>query len=260
MAHIDKTTPGSFCWVELATTDQNAAKAFYSSLFGWTANDAPMGPGDFYTMFFLDGREAAAGYTLRKEEAGTPPHWKLYIAVENTDASAARAAQLGGTVIAGPFDVMDAGRMAVIQDPTGAFFQLWQPNRSQGIRVYMENGAFCWADLSTGDVPAASAFYSGLLGWKIAPGENDPSGYLHISNGETMIGGVPPAHMSDPHAPPHWLLYFLVDDCDARTLKAVSLGAKALMPPSSIEHVGRMSVVADPQGATFALFTPAPRG
>ena len=102
MAHIDRTLPGSFCWMELSTTDQSAAKAFYTSLFGWTATDQPMGPGQFYTMFFLGGCEVAAGYTMMKEEAGMPPHWNLYIAVESADAAAARVPELGGKALAGP--------------------------------------------------------------------------------------------------------------------------------------------------------------
>ena len=261
MADIDHAVPGSFCWMELSTTDQNAAKAFYTSLFGWKANDAPIGPQQFYTMFQLDGREVAAGYTMMKDERamGIPSHWNLYIAVENADASAARAAELGGKVLAPPFDVMESGRMAVIQDPTGAIFHIWQPNRHPGIRVSNVPGSFCWADLNTGDAAAASAFYSGLFGWKIAPGENDPSGYLHISNGETMIGGVPSAEQRDPNAPPHWLLYFQSADCDATTASAAELGGRAFMGPMSLEGVGRFSVVADPQGAVFSLFTPAPR-
>jgi hypothetical protein len=261
MAHIDTTVPGSFCWVELATTDQNAAKAFYASLFGWAASDFPMGPGDFYTMFKLEDRDVAAGYTMRKDEQqlGVPPHWNLYIAVENADAAAARASELGGKVLAPPFDVFDAGRMVVIQDPTGAIFHAWQPLRHRGIGISNVHGAFCWADLNTGDVAAARAFYSGLLGWKIEPGEKDPSGYLHISNGEHMIGGVPSAEQVPPNTPPHWLLYFEVADCDASTAKATELGARALMPPMSLEGVGRFAVIADPQGAVFALFTPARR-
>jgi predicted enzyme related to lactoylglutathione lyase len=261
MAHIEKTVPGSFCWMELATTDQNAAKAFYTALFGWSANDMPMGPDAFYTMFRLDGRDVGAGYTMRPEERqhGAPPHWNLYIAVQNTDDSAARAAELGGKVLAPPFDVFDAGRMAVIQDPTGAIFQIWRPLKHHGIGISNVNGSFCWADLNTGDASAASAFYSALLGWKIEPGEHDPSGYLHIKNGDTFIGGIPPAEFRDPNSPPHWMLYFAVADCDASTAKATELGARTYMPPMAIEGVGRMSVIADPQGAVLSLFTPAPR-
>jgi len=248
--------------MELATTDQNAAKAFYSALFGWTANDFPMGPGEFYTMFKLEDRDVGAGYTMRKEERehGAPAHWNLYIAVESADAAAARASELGGKVLAPPFDVFDAGRMAVIQDPTGAIFHAWQPLKHRGIGISNVNGAFCWADLNTPDAAAASAFYAGLLGWKLEPGEKDPSGYLHIRNGDSFIGGVPSAEQIPPNTPAHWLLYFEVADCDARVAQATELGGRALMPPMSLEGVGRFAVIADPQGAVFSLFTPSRRG
>jgi predicted enzyme related to lactoylglutathione lyase len=261
MAHIDTTVPGSFCWMELATTDQNAAKAFYTSLFGWTAHDAPMGPGDFYTMFQLDGRDVAAGYTMRRQERehGAPPHWNLYIAVESADAAAARASELGGKVLASVFDVYDKGRMAVIEDPTGAVFEIWQPLKQGGIGISNVHGAFCWADLNTGDRATASAFYSALLGWKVEAGEKDPSGYLHIKNGDHFIGGVPPAEYRDSNIPPHWLLYFQVADCAASAAQAAELGARPIVPPMSMEGVGQMSVIADPQGAVFAIFTPARR-
>jgi predicted enzyme related to lactoylglutathione lyase len=215
-----------------------------------------MGPGEFYTMFQLEGRDAAACYTMGQRESGIPAHWNLYIAVENADDAAVRAAALGGKVLAPPFDVFDAGRMAVIQDPAGAVFEAWQPIRSHGIGIANVPGAFCWADLNTPAVATASAFYSGLFGWKLERGQNDPSGYTHITNGERMIGGIPSA---SPGAPPSWLLYFQVDDCDASTAKATGMGAHAIMPPVTMENVGRLSVLGDPQGAVFALFTPFPR-
>src|SRR5262249_14999319 len=153
MASVDKHPAGAFCWIELATTDQKAAKSFYTSLFGWSVTDTPMGPDDFYSIFKLKGREVAAGYTLRKDqrERGVPVHWSLYIAVDNADQAAAKAIEAGGKILMPAFDVMDAGRMAVIHDPTGAVFCIWQPKKSPGIGIAGENGALCWADLSTPD-------------------------------------------------------------------------------------------------------------
>ncbi len=182
MTHIDKHSPGSFCWIELATTDQNAAKDFYSSLFGWTADDSPIGPSEFYTIFKLDGRDAAAGYTLRADQRaqGVPPNWMIYIAVKSADEAAIKAKQLGGTVVMPPFDVMDFGRMAVIQDPTGAHFCVWQAAKNAGIGIAHVAGTLCWADLSTPDAKRATDFYSGLFGWQIVADEKDKSGYLHI--------------------------------------------------------------------------------
>jgi uncharacterized protein len=258
MANIDKHAPGSFCWVELGTTDQNAAKKFYTQLFGWTVTDYPMGPGQAYSIFRLNGRDAGAGYTLDKEKLarGVPVHWLLYIAVASADEAAKKAAQAGATVVMPPFDVMDAGRMAVIQDPTGAAFALWQPNRNQGIGVQGEPSALCWADLSTSDPDRAKKFYSDLFGWQITTTPNDPSGYLHIKNGEHFIGGIPPAH-TDPKTPPHWLIYFMVADVAATAAKAAQLGAKTLMPPQDMAGVGTWAILADPQGAVFAVFKSA---
>jgi predicted enzyme related to lactoylglutathione lyase len=257
MPKIDHHAPGGFCWIELATTDQNAAKEFYEALFGWTAVDMPMGPGSFYTMFQIDGADAAAGYTMTEQEQGIPPHWNLYIAVEDADAAAKEATGLGGTVLAQPFDVMDAGRMAVIQDPTGAVFCCWQAKNSPGIAITGENGTLCWADLSTPDAASAQGFYEGLLGWTIAASENDPSGYIHIKNGEEFIGGIPPAAHRNPDVPPHWLVYILAADVDATASQAQELGGSVLLPPMTMENVGRMAVIADPQGAPFAIFTSA---
>jgi uncharacterized protein len=259
MTNIDKHPAGSFCWVELGTTNQDAAKEFYRAIFGWTPNDSPMGPGEVYTIFKLDGRDAAAGYTLRADqrEQGVPPHWMLYIMVDNVEASAAKVSQLGGKVIVAPFDVMDAGRMAVIADPTGAHFCLWQAARSNGIQIAGVHGTLCWADLSTPDQKRAADFYSGLFGWQISADPKDTSGYLHIKNGEHFIGGVPPAKYRQPGTPPHWMAYFQVDDVDATANKAKEMGANLFMPPSTMEGVGRMSVMADPQGAVFSIFKSA---
>jgi uncharacterized protein len=258
MRKIDKHKPGAFNWVELATTDQTAAKKFYTSLFGWGVEDSPMGPGEFYSMFKLDGRNAGAAYTLRKEmqAQGVPSHWGIYMAVASADASADRAAELGGKVCAPPFDVFDYGRMAVLQDPTGATFSIWQDKTHTGIGIAGADGTLCWADLSTPDPASATKFYSGLFGWKIMAGEHDTSGYLHIMNGEDFIGGIPPVAQRQPGVPPHWLAYFLTSNCDATAAKARQLGAKFYLEPMTVENVGRMAVIADPQGAVFAIFQP----
>ncbi len=262
MPHIDKHEPGSFSWIELATTDQNAAKTFYGNLFGWSADDQPMGPGNFYTMFLSDSRPAAAAYTLRPEQRsqGVPPFWMIYIDVRSADETVQNAQDAGGTVLAPPFDVYDFGRMAVLRDPTGAVFSVWQAKGHSGAGITGVDGTLCWADLNTPDADRAKQFYSAVFGWQIEPGEHDPSGYLHIKNGSDFIGGIPPAAHRNPQAPPHWLAYILVSDCDASAAKAKGLGANLLMPPTSMENVGRWAVVADPQGAVFAIFQPARRG
>lgn len=256
MTNIDKHAAGTFCWIELGTTDQNAAKSFYSPLFGWTPNDMPMGPSGVYTIWRREGRDAAAGYELNPEQRAqhVPPHWMIYIIVDDVDATAGKVAGLGGKLIMPPFDVFDAGRMTVVQDPTGAYFCLWQAKRNTGIGIHSVHGTLCWADLCTPDTNSAQKFYSGLLGWKFEAGEKDTSGYLHIKNGEHHIGGLPPAKHLPPGAPPHWLAYFWVDDVDITAKNAKEMGANLCVPPMSVEGVGRMSIIGDPQGAMFAIF------
>jgi len=251
--------PGEFCWFELATSDQPAAKRFYESLFGWVSHDTPIGPDGHYTFFRLGGRDAAAGHTLHPEQRsqGVPPNWGIYVLVEDADAAAARAASLGGTVIVPPFDVMESGRMSVIMDPAGAIFSIWQAKQHVGVGVRDEPGSVVWADLQVHDQPKAAAFYSALFGWKMVEGRSmnpaKPGDYYHIVNGDTMIGGVPPAEHLDPKAHPAWLIYVGVEDCPAVTKKAVSLGGTAYVDTMAIGEEGRISVIADPQGAVFAI-------
>lgn len=207
-------------------------------------------------MFELDGGQTGAAYTLNADQKaqGVPPNWMVYVAVESADNAASRTSKLGGKVYAPPFDVYDFGRMAVLADPTGAAFSVWQPKNHKGTGIAGVDGTACWADLSTSDVEKAKEFYSGLFGWNIAAGENDPSGYLHIQNGKDFIGGIPPSAYRNPQVPPHWLIYFLVSDCDSAAAKAKDLGASLILPPQDIPKVGRMAIVKDPQGAVFALF------
>ncbi len=260
MPLLDTIPPGSFCWIELATVDQEAAKQFYTSLFGWSYVDSAMGPGEIYTMFKLQGRDVGAVFTLNQamREQGVPPNWALYVSAESADDIVQTAVDVGGRAVAGPFDVGDYGRMAVLQDPTGAMLSVWEPHAQIGLSITGEPGTLCWADLSTPDVDAAAAFYSAVFDWSFDMGQ-DGSGYLHIKNGDTPIGGIPPAENRAPGAPPHWMIYMLVTDCDESAAKAKDLGARLYLEPMTIENVGRMAVVADPQGAVFALFQPAPR-
>ncbi len=263
MANIEKHAPGEFCWVELGTTDQAAAADFYRQIFGWSAKNMPIGPDEVYTMFQLEGRDAAAGFKLRPDQLSgdVPPNWHLYVAVESADATAARAEQLGGKILAAPSDVFEAGRMAVLQDPTGAVFSLWQPNKNPGTGITASHGTLCWADLSTPDQARAGQFYSELFGWQIMKEDEDSAhNYWHIKNGEEFIGGIPPASHRQAGTPAHWLAYFTVSDCDATATAAKNLGAKLYMPPTDFENVGRISIMADPQGATFAIFKAAARG
>jgi predicted enzyme related to lactoylglutathione lyase len=257
MPKVSLHPPGTFCWIELATSDQSAAKDFYGSLFAWAVRDFPMGPNEFYSIFQIDGADAGAAYTLRPDQQAqhVPPHWLLYIAVADADETAKKTAELGGTVFAPPFDVSDFGRMAVLADPAGAVFAIWQAKSHRGMGLAGVAGSLCWADLQTPDREKASAFYGSLFGWEFTLGKDkDPSGYLHIKCGEEFIGGIPPAQHAAPNAPPSWLIYILVSDCAASTRRAENLGARTLLAPLMIEGAGQMSVLADPQGAVFATF------
>ncbi len=222
----------------------------------------PIGPGSFYTIFRLEGQDAAAAYTLRPDQLsqGVPPNWMLYIAVASADAAAKRAAEIGGMVLAEAFDVPNAGRMAVLKDPTGAPFCAWEGKENKGTGIAHVDGTLCWADLSTPDPQRAGKFYSDLFGWQIMGDDEDPEhNYLHIKNGEHFIGGIPPVKHRQPNTPPHWLAYFNASNCDAVAGKAKTLGAKLYLPPMTMENVGRFAVLADPQGAVFAIFQHMPR-
>jgi uncharacterized protein len=256
MADMNGNTPGTFCWVELATTDQKSAVSFYRDLFGWDVNDQPMGPTETYSLFKLRGRDAAAAYTMRDEErkSGMPPHWNMYVAVKSADEAAKRAAELGGKVVAPPFDVMDAGRMAVLQDPTGAYVCVWQGGKSQGVGVKREPGALCWTELTTGDTKTAEKFYSQLFGWTAKQSAMPGMEYTEWQVNGTSEGGMMPTPKDMPNVPPNWLPYFEVRDPDATATKAKSLGANTIVPPTDIPNVGRFSIVQDPQGAVFAIF------
>lgn len=259
MSPATTPVPGSFCWFELATSDQAAAKRFYQSVFGWSVEDQPIGPNEMYSLFRIGGKDVAAGYTMRAEQKmqGVPPNWMVYVLVTNADRATARAKQLGATVHSGPFDVMDAGRMSVIQDPAGAMFCIWQPNKNKGVGLRGEHGTAVWTDLSTPDQPRSGKFYSDLFGWKMVDGKSmnpaRPGDYYHIVNGADFIGGIQPATDRDPNAPPFWLTYFDVANADATIKQVASLGGKVIMPPMAMGGVRKFAVLADPQGAVFAI-------
>jgi predicted enzyme related to lactoylglutathione lyase len=255
---VTSYTPGDFCWPELATTDPEGAKRFYGALFGWTATDNDMGGGASYTMLYKDGKDAAALYALREEmrAAGLSPFWMSYVSVKSADESTRRAKELGATIAMPPADVGEHGRMAVISDPTGASFGLWQPRKQIGARVMGENGSFCWNELYTRDAARAKAFYTALFGWRPdavtlpAP----PYDYTAYMLGEIRVAGMMEIPSDWGPVPPHWLVYFAVDDCNAAEAKARGLGAQSVYPPSDLPGVGRLAILKDPQGAAFALF------
>ncbi len=254
MTEVTRHEPGSFSWVELATSDPAAAKSFYTALFGWTPADSPMGPGpeDVYTRLQIGGKDVGALYKMMKEQAaqGVPPHWLCYVTVANADETAAKAKSLGATILAEPFDVMEYGRMAMVQDPEGAVFAIWQAKQHTGIQLVGEPGTACWCELSSRDAAKAGKFYSGLFGWQLKT--SDPA-YHEISRGGVPIGGILPLGPEMKGVPPHWGVYFQVADCDATVSKATKLGAKLCFGPHDIAGVGRFAAVQDPQGAAFSV-------
>ncbi|MCG3163540.1 MAG: putative glyoxylase CFP32 [Acidobacteria bacterium] len=249
---VSKHTPGTFCWFELGTSDQQAAKNFYSELFGWSVNDVPIGPDSFYSMMQLRGKDVAALSQLAQEQLaqGVPPHWLLYVAVESADEAAKAVNAAGGKTLMDPFDVFDSGRMTVAQDPSGATFGIWQARNHIGARIINEANTFCWGELATRDAAASSAFYGKVFGWKVKTG--DPA-YAEIHLDGQPFGGMLTMTAEMEGVPPHWSPYFAVDDCDALVEKAKSLGANTCVPPQDIPNVGRFAVLADPQGAVFSI-------
>jgi len=261
VAEFTSHVPGTFSWAELATTDQKAGVAFYKSLFGWDVNEQPMGPDDVYTMFMMRGKEVGAAYTMRPEErqSGAPPHWNLYVTVTSVDDSVKQAESLGAKVLAPPFDVMDVGRMAVLQDPTGAVFEVWEAKKHIGAKILNEPGALCWSELTTRDTKRAEAFYTALFGW--TPKHAAPSAVMEYTEfhnqGKPGVGMMAMPHNMPPNVPSYWMPYFQVTDCDGSTAKAKQLGAKGMVGPQDIPGTGRFAILSDPQGAMFAIYTAA---
>lgn len=253
---ITEFTPGRFCWSELATSDEKAATKFYSDLFEWETETHPMG-GDHgdYTMLRLDGKDVGGLYTLMKEQVaqGVPPHWLSYVGVEDVDASTQKASSIGGTALMAPLDIQDIGRMSVIQDPAGAVFALWQAKPHKGCGVVAEPGSTCWNELMTFDTQKAGAFYSELFGWEQNEQEMGPIQYTMFMKDGEPVGGMMAIPPEMGEAPPHWMLYFSVGDCDEQVERATAMGAKVYAPPMDIPTVGRFAVLADPQGATFSI-------
>ena len=250
--------PGTFCWVDLSTTDQEAAKKFYGALFGWTANDYPMGDGAVYSMMQKNGKDAAAISKLQPEQAsaGMPPHWNSYIAVQNIDAVTKKATSLGGSVAMPPMDIPDTGRMAVVQDPSGAYVSLWQPGPFAGASVIGDPGSVCWNELLTKDTKTAQSFYKDLLGWNTEEFPLSEMKYTIFKNKDKQIGGMFPIDPSWGPVPPNWMVYFAVENCDATCEQVKSLGGKVLMGPQSVPTVGRFATCQDPQGGAFAILQP----
>ena len=250
MGQRESYEPGVFSWADLATTDADAAKAFYSDLFGWELDDLELPGGGTYTMALIDGRRVGALGTVQQE--GQPSAWNAYVTVEDADANAAKAGELGGTVVAEPFDVMTAGRMAVIADPTGAIFCTWQPGDNIGAQLVNGHGQLSLTQLNTTDPDKASAFYSELFGWRIEPTEGTEIPYWGIYVGDNLNAGMMELPAGQP-MPSHWLVYFGHSDLDAAAEKIRAAGGTLLVEKLAVPG-GEIVVAQDAQGAVFGIF------
>jgi len=247
MGKRERYEPGTFSWVDLSTSDADGAKAFYGELFGWEFEDSEIPGGGVYAMCHVQGDAVAA--IIQQDEQ--PGHWNNYVTVTSADETAAKAKQLGATVFEEAFDVMEAGRMAVFADPSGAVLCAWQPREHIGAGLVNEPGALTMNQLNTHDPQRASAFYEGLFGWEISQVSDEPP-YWGINNKGWMNGGM--MKMPDDGTPSHWLAYFVAEDADAAARRIAELGGTVMVPPMDVPPDGRICVASDPQGAIFALF------
>jgi len=247
MTVVTSHQPGSFCWIELGTSDAKAARDFYTNLFGWTVNENDMGSMIYY-IFQKSGKDCAAMYQIDEKQQGMPPNWATYVAVASADESAEKAKSLGANLMMPPFDVADHGRMCFMSDPQGAMFAIWQAKSHIGVGIRDEANTLCWNELHALDLDAAKKFYPALFGWTV----KDSPDYTEWHLDGRGIGGMIKSHAPEG-APSYWIPYFMVDDCDATVNKAQAGGAVIYVPPQDIEKVGRFAVLADPQGAMFAL-------
>jgi len=248
---------GDFCWVELCTPDIDKAKTFYQGILNWQFDDVPMPEGPNYTMIKVGEDPVAGGFQITPEmqSEGLVPHWSSYILVDDVDSTTERAKTLGATVFKEPFDVPEMGRMSVLQDPTGAAFNLWQPKQEPGKALAKnEPGNFGWNELATTDTDKAGKFYSDLLGWKRETKEMAPGKiYTSFINDGTPVGGMLELTEDWNGAPPHWGVYFSVSNIDTTITKAKDLSGTILYEPISYPDVGRFTRIRDPQGVHFSV-------
>ena len=254
MATMNRYDHGQFSWVDLMAPDTKAATDFYTSLFGWTYLDFPTDQGGVYTQFkSRDLPVAGLGQLPDDMKAtGIPGFWTSYVTVDDADAVAATATELGGTITMPVMDVMTAGRMAFLADLEGAHFAIWQPGEHAGAGLVNEPVSFAWNELLTKDLDAAKAFYSALFGWEITADNNDGIEYYAINNAGRLNAGILPWSSQMGEVPPNWGVYFSVADCDGIVARIDELGGRLIVPPRDIEP-GKFAVAADPSGAVFSV-------
>jgi predicted enzyme related to lactoylglutathione lyase len=269
MAELDRYIPGVPCWIDISPPDPGAAAEFYAGLFGWEVEESmPEGSSGQYLMARLGGGDVAA-ISSQPEGAPQAAAWETYVWAESADETAAKVREAGGTVLAEPFDVFDAGRMAVLADPEGARFSVWQPDQFRGATVVNEPGSLNFNGLHTRDPEGAKAFYGAVFGWEALPmgmwaltGYGDHLEKLRPGTQEGMAEMGAPERFEDvvaaltvipddqPGTPAHWEVTFGVADADATAERAAELGGTVLVPPFDAPWI-RGTVIRDPQGATF---------
>ena len=246
MAERTSYAPGTPSWVDMGSPNPTEAAAFYGSLFGWTAEMDPNPEAGGYGMFNLRGKVVAGVGPQQNQDM--PPYWQVYVTVADADATAARIADAGGTVIMPPMDVFEAGRMAVAEDPQGTFFSIWQPKEHIGAQLVNEPGTFGWNELASTDLTASRAFYTAVFGWGRDESLSGDDADLYTVDGKMVCGG----HTAGPGEFPAWSIWFTVEDCDASAKLVAELGGTVLVAPNDMSF-GRGGVVADPHGAVFGI-------
>lgn len=254
MPKFEQYPQGTPSYVELVTPDQESAKAFYGSLFGWELEDVPMGDMGVYVAASKDGAAVAGLSGPMPGMEDHPAWWGVYLTVDDVDAVTAKVVAAGGRVDAEPFDVFDMGRMSSIADPTGARVNLWQPMSSIGTEVANEPGTPIWNEVMTTDVERATAFYTEVLGvgWEPMQVEGAPPYTCLVVEGR-QVGGAMALGEEMAGVPPHWNVYFNVESTDDTIARATELGGAVVAPAFDVPTVGRLAVLADPQGAMFCL-------
>jgi predicted enzyme related to lactoylglutathione lyase len=252
MPEVAIHAPGKPSWVDLSTTDIEAAKRFYSELFGWepAMSDDPNAGG--YGLFRLRGKDVAGIGPTHDQPMSA---WMVYIASDDAAATAEKVKAAGGTVVMEPFDVLEAGRMGVFQDPSGAFISIWEPKAMAGAGITGEPGSLAWAELNARGFDKVVPFYEKVFGWgaKTSPmGEGMPAYTEWQLGGESIAGGQEMNPQAPAEVPSYWMVYFGVRDVDASYAKAKQLGAHEMLPPMDFPG-GRFAILADPQGAAFGL-------
>ncbi|MEQ8764295.1 MAG: VOC family protein [Planctomycetota bacterium] len=246
--------PGEFCWVDLASHGIDETADFYQTLFGWSCEKQDTQGGPPYGIFCSGGKEVGGLGELNDEmkAQGVPASWNTYVNVESVEDTIAKATASGATIVVPAMQIMDSGWLAFLQDPTGGVFALWQKNQHFGSAVRDEPVSATWHELATRDNDAAKKFYGPLFGWEFGPNPDSPSPYDIISMDGEQRGGFLQMTEEWGEIPPHWTVYFNVEDVDATAAKAAEIGGRINCPAFDIP-VGRIAMLADCHGAAFTV-------